>query len=212
VCYSIISVHLKGYDLGSSVRFSCVVCVRGCGLLNRPSSSSASSSPISVPLNFFDDQIEHTEGTLEHETEGNESSVSKVPPPAQAPRSKFARWLERKVRDVPAGDPIRALLLHDVKVFRERLHLNLRVFYMVLLTMKDCDAFELWCLPPTLSQAVQYDYVDARTGVAAYLSEFVSFEDEEFTAFWDFIWDKSGGWFFQAILAFIQGTLAGNSK
>jgi len=82
---------------------------------------------------------------------------------------------------------------------------------MVLLTMEDGDAFELWCLPPTLSQAVQYDYVDARTGVAAYLSEFVSFEDEEFTAFWDFIWDKSGGWFFQAILAFIQGTLAGNS-
>jgi hypothetical protein len=155
--------------------------------------------------------VEHTEGKSKHETEGNESSVSKVPPPAQAPRSEFALWLERKVRDVPAGDPIRALLLHDVKVFRERLHLNLRVFYMVLLTMEDCDAFELWCLPSTLSQAVQYDYVDARTGVAAYLSEFVSFEDEEFTAFWDFIWDKSGGWFFQAILAFIQGTLAGNS-
>jgi len=67
------------------------------------------------------------------------------------------------------------------------------------------------CLPTTLSQAVEYDYVDARTGVAAYLSEFVSFEDEEFTAFWNFVWDKSGGWFFQALLAFIQGTFAGNS-
>ena len=82
---------------------------------------------------------------------------------------------------------------------------------MVLLINEDCVAFALWCLPPTLSQAVQYDFVDARTGVAAYLSEFVSFKDEEFTAFWNFIWDKSGGWFFQAILDFIQGILAGNS-
>ena len=71
------------------------------------------------------------------------------------------------------------------------------MLYVVLLTKEDCDVFGLWCVPPTLSQAVQCDYVDARTGVAAYLSELVSFEDEEFTAFWDFIWDKSGGWFYR---------------
>jgi hypothetical protein len=45
-----------------------------------------------------------------------------------------------------------------------------------------------WDATHTVSQAVQYDYVDARTGVVAYLSEFVCFEDEEFTAFWNFVW------------------------
>jgi hypothetical protein len=77
---------------------------------------SANSSPLSVPVQFFDVQLEHTEGTSEHEAEGKESSVNKIASPAQAPRSEFAIWLERKISDVQAEDPIRALLLLDVKV------------------------------------------------------------------------------------------------
>jgi len=77
---------------------------------------SANSSPLSVPVQFFDVQLEHAEGTSEHEAEGNESSVNIATSPAQAPRSEFAIWLERKISDVPAEDPIRALLLLDVKV------------------------------------------------------------------------------------------------
>jgi hypothetical protein len=51
-------------------------------------------------MDFFDVQVEHKEGTSEHEAQGNVSSVVKVPPPAQAPRSEFAIWLERNISDV----------------------------------------------------------------------------------------------------------------
>jgi hypothetical protein len=85
-------------------------------------------------VQFGHQHTEHTEGTSEHEAEENESSVAKVPPPAQSPRSEFAIWLEREIRDVPFEVPIRALLLLDVKVCSRAFALEWTVLYMVLLS------------------------------------------------------------------------------